>query len=80
MTSRADEEFRRHVGTALRSRRLALGLTQVEVGQRAEVSSNYVARLERGELCPSLVVAASLAIALEMPIVDLVPSVPWPRA
>jgi transcriptional regulator with XRE-family HTH domain len=41
------------------------GWTQVELAQAAGLSSNYVARLERGEVGPSLFVAQRLCEALD---------------
>lgn len=52
------------IGAALRARRSAHGWTQAFLAERAAVSPNYVARLERGELCPSLRVAHRLCRAL----------------
>lgn len=47
-------------------------MTQVQIAERAGLSSNYVARLERGELGPSLFVATRLAEALEVSVDQLV--------
>lgn len=58
------EEFALLVGERIRSIRQARGWTQAELAEAARLSSNYVARLERGELGPSLYVASKLAEAL----------------
>lgn len=58
------DEFNTTVGAALRAHRLAKGLTQQSTATLAGLSPNYIARLERGELCPSLRVAHQLCRAL----------------
>lgn len=65
--SEADLEmkaFIEHVGEAIRAARHVRAWTQAELAERASLSSNYVARLERGELGASLWVAHRLAQAL----------------
>ena len=58
------------VGEAIRRARQEHGWTQAALAEKAGLSPNYVARLERGELGPSLFVASricgALAIALEV--------------
>lgn len=56
--------FTERVGYAIRIARTTREWTQAELAERAELSANYVARLERGELGPSLWVAHKLAMAL----------------
>lgn len=56
--------FNDEVGRTLRRLRLARTLTQARLAELAELSTNYVARLERGELGPSLSVATRLSVAL----------------
>lgn len=67
-----ERQFAAVVGEAIRTARQQLGMTQVQVAERAGLSSNYVARLERGELGPSLFVATRLAEALEVTVDHLV--------
>jgi transcriptional regulator with XRE-family HTH domain len=57
-------EFASSVGERIRLARQHKGWTQVELADAAGLSSNYVARLERGELGASLFVASRLADAL----------------
>jgi ribosome-binding protein aMBF1 (putative translation factor) len=58
------------VGEAIRRSRREHGWTQAFLAEQAGLSPNYIARLERGELGPSLFVAnricGALAIALEV--------------
>lgn len=56
--------FTERVGEAIRAARRTREWTQAELAERAELSANYVARLERGELGPSLWVAHKIASAL----------------
>jgi len=58
--------FTQAVGEAIRAARMERGWTQVELAESAGLSSNYVARLERGEVGPSLFVAQRICEALEM--------------
>jgi len=60
------EEFTATVGESIRAARQERGWTQVELAQASGLSPNYVARLERGELGPSLFVAHQICEALEM--------------
>ena len=63
----ADAELRvftERVGEAIRAARHVRAWTQAVLAERASLSSNYVARLERGELGASLWVAHRLARAL----------------
>lgn len=66
------EEFAALVGERIRLARQERGWTQVELAEAAGLSSNYVARLERGELGPSLFVACKLAEAFGLNVDALV--------
>lgn len=57
----------------LRDRRLALGLTQADVARRAEVTVNYVGRLEAAGAAPGIDLLARLASALGTTAADLLP-------
>lgn len=52
------------VGEAVRRARQSHGWTQARLAEMAGFSPNYIARLERGELGPSLFVANQLCDAL----------------
>jgi transcriptional regulator with XRE-family HTH domain len=52
-------------GTALRRMREIRGLTQSDVGIRAELHVNTIARMERGETSPSFETIIKLADALQ---------------
>ncbi len=74
-TEEAQEEhqsFNTLVGESIRRVRQERGWTQAVLADEARLSSNYVARLERGELGPSLFVANRICSALAIPLNALV--------
>jgi len=64
--------FNTVVGEGIRRARQEHGWTQAFLADQARLSPNYIARLERGELGPSLFVANRICEALAIPIEDLV--------
>jgi transcriptional regulator with XRE-family HTH domain len=58
------KSFNAAVGEAIRRSRQEHGWTQAVLAENAGLSPNYIARLERGELGPSLYVAARICEAL----------------
>jgi ribosome-binding protein aMBF1 (putative translation factor) len=65
------QAFAVRVGEGVRRARQSHGWTQAELAERAGLSSNYVARLERGELGPSLFVANRLCDTLGIDVSEL---------
>ena len=59
------------VGEAVRRARQSLGWTQAQLAEFAGFSPNYIARLERGELGPSLFVANQLCARSGIEVDDL---------
>lgn len=59
------------LGTRIRARRKALGLTLTEVAERAGLSNQYVSNLENGHRSPSLAALRSIATALGQSVTDL---------
>lgn len=59
------------ISDVIRSRRLALGLSQAELAKRAGVSLRQLARYEAGEQQPVLSVAVALASALNISLAQL---------
>ena len=59
------------LGTRIRARRKALGLTLTEVAERAGLSNQYVSNLENGHRSPSLAALRSIATALGQTVTDL---------
>jgi ribosome-binding protein aMBF1 (putative translation factor) len=66
------QAFNTVVGEGIRRARQEHGWTQAHLADQARLSPNYVARLERGELGPSLFVANRICEALTIPLEDLV--------
>lgn len=59
------------LGTRIRARRTALGLTLAQVGQRAGLSETYVSNVERGQRTPTLAVLYAIAEALGQTLTQL---------
>ena len=61
------------VGKRLKKARIQAKLTQAEVAQKIEVHVNYYARIERGEVTPSLDTLKALVKALKVKSSDILP-------
>lgn len=72
-TTDQDRAFYRTVGERLKARRTATGWTQATLAERAQLSPNFIARLERGELGMSLLTATRLCTALAVRVDVLLP-------
>ena len=55
------------LGNAIRTQRKKLGLTLVELAEKAEFSISYISQIERGMLTPSIGTLRKLAEALRIP-------------
>ncbi|MDB4942129.1 MAG: hypothetical protein JWP97_1663 [Labilithrix sp.] len=66
------QAFNSGVGDAIRRARQERGWTQAYLAEMARLSPNYIARLERGELGPSLFVANRIIEALGIDLAVLV--------
>lgn len=65
------QAFNAVVGEGIRRSRQEHGWTQAFLADQAKLSPNYIARLERGELGPSLFVANRICEALDIPLEEL---------
>jgi len=65
-------QFNTGVGEGIRRARQEHGWTQAFLADQARLSPNYIARLERGELGPSLFVANRICEALDIALEELV--------
>ena len=72
------DEIVRLFAARLREVRNAAGLTQAELGRRANVTVSYVWRLENGGASPGIDLVARLAKALGTTAQDLLPTTPPP--
>ncbi|HSO00058.1 MAG TPA: helix-turn-helix transcriptional regulator [Candidatus Nanopelagicales bacterium] len=61
------------IGAEVRRRREAAGMSMVELGERAELSHQYISRLELGQVDFSVSVLFSIAEALKCSVADLLP-------
>ncbi len=63
---------RKPLGAAIRKRRLALGLTQEQLAEKADLHWTYISGIERGIRNVSIVNLFHIATALEVRVRDLV--------
>ncbi len=68
----SDSELKQ-LGKRIRETRIRLGLTQLEVAEKADTSANYFAQIERGEVNPSYSMLRAIARALKVKLNDLIP-------
>ena len=73
-TKIARPEVIRQFAERLRELRRSVGLTQRELAEAAHLSEGYVARLEAGDTSPGLDLMFRLAVALNVPLTDLLPA------
>lgn len=76
----AQEEFIAQVGDAIRRERHARGWTQAQLAEAAQLSSNHVARLERGEVGATFYLMHRISQALGVDLSVLTPSAEPTRA
>jgi transcriptional regulator with XRE-family HTH domain len=63
--------FRRLLGDVLRAQRMRRGMTLREVSAEARVSLGYISEIERGQKEASSELLASLCLALDAPLSDV---------
>lgn len=63
---------RKPLGVEIRKRRLALGLTQEQLAERADLHWTYVSGIERGQRNVSIIKLYRIATALQLRVRDLV--------
>lgn len=64
------------IGVVMETRRVELGWTQVELGQRAGVDARQIRRYESGEAQPTIAIAQAIARALGITLDELVGDAP----
>lgn len=69
----APDSTTRKVAKKLKALRLDRDLTQSDVAEKADMSTNYYAKIERGELRPSVDIYERLAKALKVTASDIFP-------
>lgn len=71
-TARVSEAVGERFGAAVRALRESRGWSQERLALRAELNRSYMSEVERATAIPSLVTAAKLARALEVPLSVLI--------
>lgn len=66
-----DKNLKKEFGEHLKSLRISMNLSQVELAFKGEFDRNYIGMLERGERNPSLKNLKRLAVALEISLPEL---------
>lgn len=69
----ASDSMMKKVAKKLKSLRLERDLTQADVAEKAKMSTNYYAKIERGELRPSVDIYERIAKALKVTASDIFP-------
>lgn len=59
-------EHKSNLGKILKEARIKAKLTQAEVAEKAEIHVNYYARIERGEVNPTVDIVDAIATALKI--------------
>ena len=63
--------FTKHFSILLRPKRVSLGLTQVEISEKANISLRSYQRIELGESCPSLDALFHISKILQIDLVEI---------
>lgn len=69
----AADSTTKKVAKKLKSLRLDRNLTQADIAEKAAMSTNYYAKIERGELRPSVDIYERIAKALKVTSSDIFP-------
>ena len=64
--------FNRAIGIQIKETRVKLKLTQAELADKLGLDYQYISRLERGQISPTLFWLYDLCIALEISIEDFI--------
>ena len=67
------EQVIKTISKNLKKARLAQHLTQAEVAEKAGITSDHYARIERGEAAPSIVTMVTLAKSLKTRLSEIAP-------
>lgn len=73
-------EFLKKLGAMLRAHRRAIGLTQEEMGEKLNVSTQWISEMERGNGAPSLELLFGMAALMHTTISDLTHIMDGPAA
>lgn len=73
MLEAQDEKTVTAIAAKLRKYRLERNLKQVDVAEKADLNSNYYAKVERGEAVPSILTLKKICKALRVKSSDILP-------
>lgn len=79
MRLRHDDPALDALGAEVRRRRIELGLTQDELGERASIHRNYIGMLERGERNATVLTLLRVAAGLGVPASSLLEAAQLPK-
>src|SRR5690349_19860829 len=68
-----DDAFASAIGGLVRSARAKRGMTRRQLAQDSGASERYLAQIEGGQGNPSIIMLKSIAQALDIPIIELLP-------
>lgn len=77
--NRDERRFLGEVGFRIRERRLELGLSQAELGERSELHRTYIGAVERGERNVTILNLRQIAKSLRTALAALVDDKPKPQ-
>ena len=66
-----DQKFLRRLGTRIRERRLALGLSQATLGEKCDLHRTFIGSVERGERNVSILNLRLISKSLRVPLSTL---------
>ena len=69
--NRHDQDFLRDIGFRIREKRQAMGLSQEDLGEKADLHRTYIGAIERGERNISILNLRQIAKSLRIPIAQL---------
>jgi len=66
-------DSQKQLGQNIKKARKKAGLTQLDVAEKSAISVNYFARIERGEVNPSMDILEQIAKALKVKSSEILP-------
>ncbi len=73
MLDKQDGKTIQDIADKIRKHRLARNMKQTDVADKADLNSNYYARVERGEASPSIITLKKICRALRVKSSDILP-------
>lgn len=73
LTPSLERQLRQTIAERIRARRMAVGVSQEALGEKANIHRTYIGAVERGEKNVTVVTLAKIAHALHCKLSDLLP-------